>query len=144
MAHLLSFGGSLEVSTTPSMLIERVTRALRSERGRNITISQTHIEFDGLTGYTSTSPLTNIEHGEINFNDQSNPPSITYFIQLERWPFLVTGVLSIVTITATIFGLGDFKAFAAFGAVTFLMALANSFVVRHRFHRWLDAKLHEG
>jgi hypothetical protein len=140
----LSFGGSLEGPTTPSVLVERVTRALRSERGRNIAISQTYIEFDGLTGYMSTSPLTNIGHGKINFNDQSNPPSITYFIQLERWPFLISGGLSILASTATILGLGDFKAFAAFGAIAFVVVLANSFVVRYRFHRWLDAKLHEG
>jgi hypothetical protein len=141
---LLRFTGGLIVPETAGstpVIVERILRALHSEGGRNISASNTRVEFDGLTGTRSTSPLTNIEHGKLTIDDRSIPRRIIFYIEIERWSFLVSGGLFISTIVAIFIGFNKFNPLAIFGLALFPFFCMYSFIIRYRFRRWLDAKL---
>ncbi len=142
MSMPFSFTGALTLADADeaSDVTDRISKALHSEGGRNISFSNHIITFDGLTNYRSLSPLTNIVHGEIKV-DGSSPTRVYYSVTTEKSALLVPLSVALAATAATFVGFKKFGPFAIFGAVVFLFAFALSFSIRRRFRRWLRATL---
>jgi hypothetical protein len=120
-------------------MLESLSRRLYQEGARNVHRSGERVVFDGVTGYRSVAPLTNIERGEIEIKEKSG--QLSYVIEIEKWPFVVFGVFSIVTTLAVLLGFNRLLPFAVFGAIILIFLCIHSFFIRRRFQHWLDSVL---
>jgi hypothetical protein len=135
------FAGELVVPLlTPSptaALRDRVVEALRSERARDMLVSERRIAFAGLTGTRTVRPLVNIEECEIRFEEDTESTRVGYVCLVERWNFFGVALISFGFVALAVSGSSAAPAAGVFALVVFVAVVGNSFVVRRRFRRWL-------
>ena len=144
MLKLRRLTGTLAIPETAGLgpaIVERISQALQSEGGRNIAASGMVIEFDGLTGTLSASPLVNIEHGRLTIEDRPIRRRLAFCIEIENWLFVTSGILFIVAVAVTISGAGMFYFIVRLGLFLFPFVCLYSLFLRYRFRRWLKAML---
>jgi hypothetical protein len=135
------FTGELLVPLlTPSQteaLRDRIVEALRSERARNVLVTERRIGFAGLTGTHTPRVLVNIEECEIGFEEDTQSTRISWVGSVERWPFFGAVLISSVFVVLAVTRSSAALPAGVFALVVMVATVGNSFVVRRRFRRWL-------
>lgn len=115
----------------------KLRAALVAEGAADVRGGGDAIDFRGITGSLSLSPLTNVARGKIWIDDRGAAPTLTYMITIERWGFVgpLAAILASLILLAA--GVPQFRVFAAFGAALVVAVCVNSLVIRVRFPHWL-------
>ena len=117
-------------------LTQILVRALESEGSELVEGIGNQLTFRGVEKL-SMSPLQSITKGTIRLDDRPNEIVVSYYIQLDRFGFLLSLVLLFFPSALFAVGIYQFKLFAICGAALLIALTLYSFVIRMRFIRWL-------
>jgi hypothetical protein len=123
--------------TSEQAVLEKLAKAIKREGGSNIVINGKTIEFVGVTGQGSVSPLVNIERSTITVNLEPSFVCLRYVARPERWPAYMAVIVILIGIVTWLISIFPLRLTAGFGLALLIIWVAYVPILRLRFESFL-------
>jgi|SRR5689334_14003290 hypothetical protein len=117
--------------------LEKLATAIKMEGGTDVAIEGDHLEFSGVTGQLSFSPLVNLDRSDITISYESNFLCLRYVARPERWGAYVAVIAMAVGVVAWLFSIFPLRFPAGFGLALLVIWGMYVLIVRLRYQAFL-------
>ena len=141
MAFPFLIHGRIKVNVTghasEQALLEKLAEAVKKEGSSNIAINGDTLEFVGVTGQRSVSPLVNIDRSTVTMSFEPSFLCLKYVASPERWPAHVAVIMMLVGIVAWLFSIFPLQFPAGVGLVMLFIWMVYVPILRLRYESFL-------
>lgn len=117
--------------------LENLAKSIKREGGTNITTNDNVLEFSGVTGQLSVSPIVNIVRGSVTMTFESGVLLLKYAVRPESWGAYVAVLMTAIGIVGWLFAIFPFPFPAGLGLVMLAIWVAYLPIIRIRYEAFL-------
>jgi hypothetical protein len=121
--------------------VQRLAEAVKREGGSAISISGDTLEFAGVTGQLSLSPLVNIERSTVTLSFEPDFLCVRYVARPERWLALVAVIVMVVGIIAWLLSIFPLQFPTGAGLAMLILWVAYLPILRLRYESFLKRSI---
>jgi len=124
-------------STNEQAVLEKLAEAIKREGGSDIAINGDALDFAGVTGQLSISPLVNIDRSSVTISREASFICLKYVAKPEKWAAYVAIIMMLVGVTAWLFSVFPLQFPAGAGLVMLIIWVAYVAILQLRYESFL-------
>ena len=128
-------------SMSEQAALEKLAKAVKREGGSDIAINGNSLEFAGVTGQLSLTPLVNIERSTVTVSFESGFLCLRYTAAPEKWAAYVAVIAMLAGITGWMLSIFPIQFPSGAGLAMLILWVAYQPILRLRYESFLKRSL---
>jgi hypothetical protein len=124
-------------SVNEQAVLEKLAEAIKREGGSDVAINGDTLDFTGVTGQLSISPLANVDRSSVTISREPSFICLKYVARPEKWAAYVAIIMIVVGMTAWLFSIFPLQFPAGAGLLMLIIWVAYVAILRLRYESFL-------